>query len=118
MKNLISVLLAGVILGLLPTATFAGSEVDKTFTKEIADVLKQCETIKPGMTRADLSKLFTTEGGLYTAKHRTYVYRRCPYIKIDVDFSLSETNQGSLGERPTDIITKISKPYLDWSVTW
>ena len=39
-----------------------------------------------GMTRADLLKVFTTEGGLSTGLNRTYVYRECQYIKVDVDF--------------------------------
>ena len=64
------------------------------------------------MTRADLMKVFTTEGGLSIASHRTYVYRQCPYIKVDVKFTAP-----SLGEElPTDKIVEVSRPYLEWSV--
>jgi hypothetical protein len=73
-------------------------------------------SIKPGMTRAELLKVFITEGGLWTGKHRTFVYHRCPYIKVDVDFTLSDPDQNVLEERPTDTISNISKPYLDWGV--
>jgi hypothetical protein len=90
--------------------------VEKTLTEQLTDVLRECEIIKPGMHREDLFKVFTTEGGLSTAKHRTYVHRRCPYIKVDVDFSLSGPKRDVLEERPTDTIVKISKPYLDWSI--
>ena len=90
--------------------------VEKTLTEQLADALRECERIKPGMDREDLLKVFTTEGGLSTAKHRTYVYRRCPYIKVDVDFNPSGPKQDVLDERPTDTIVKISKPYLDWSI--
>lgn len=38
------------------------------------------------MTRADLLKVFTTEGGISTGLHRTYVSRDCPFFKVDVDF--------------------------------
>jgi hypothetical protein len=116
MKNLACFLLAGVLLGLLVVPIHAAAGVDKDFTKQISDVLKECQTIKPGMTRAELSKVFTTEGGLSTARHRTFVYRGCPYIKVDVDFSLSDTKQGPLEERSTDIIARISRPYLEWSI--
>ena len=60
--------------------------------------------------------VFTTEGGLSTAKHRTFVHRRCPYIKVDVDFMLSDPKQSAVDERPTDTVSRISKPYLDWSI--
>ena len=83
---------------------------------DIGNVLRECQTIKPGMTRTELSKVFITEGGLSTATHRTYVYHDCPYVKVDVDFTPSDPKQAPLEERPTDIITHISKPYLDWSI--
>jgi hypothetical protein len=93
-----------------------GNDVDKDLTKQISDILTECQKIKPGMTRSDLLKVFTTEGGISTATHRTFVYRGCHYIKIDVEFTLSEPGQNVLEERPTDTISKISKPYLEWSV--
>src|SRR5438876_554665 len=116
MKNLTCFLLVGVIVGLLAVATHADTSVDKDLTKQISDILKKCQKIKPGMTRAELSKVFTTEGGLSTSTHRTYVYRGCPYIKVDVDLILSDPKQDVFKERPTDTISRISKPYLDWSV--
>jgi hypothetical protein len=94
------------------------SEVTETQTKlgiDIASVLKECQTIKPGMTRAELSKVFGTEGGLSTVTHRAYVYRDCPYIKVDIDFAPSAPKQDV--EKPTDVVTGISKPYLEWSIT-
>ena len=90
--------------------------MDQNLTKQISDILRECETIKPGMTRADLAKVFTTEGGLSTATWNHYVHRRCPYIKVDVEFTLSDPKQQGWAERPTDIISKISKPYLEWSI--
>jgi hypothetical protein len=85
-------------------------------TKQISEIIAECQKIKPGMTRAELLKVFITEGGLSTAIHRTFVYRGCPYIKVDVDFTLSDSKQNAVDEQPADTINKISKPYLDWSV--
>jgi len=96
--------------------SLAGRIADENLAKQISGILTECQKIKPGTTRAELLKIFTTEGGLSTAKHRTFVYRSCPYIKVDVDFTLSDPKQDALDERPTDTISKISKPYLDWSV--
>jgi hypothetical protein len=85
-------------------------------TKQISAILTECQKIKPGTTRAELLKVFTTEGGISTAMHRTFVYRGCPYIKVDVDFTLSKLGQNIFEERPTDTIRVVSKPYLEWSV--
>jgi len=106
MKNLTSVLLAVVALGLLVAPSRAGDEVDKNLTKQMSDILTEWKKITPGTTRTELLKVFTTEGGLSTAKHRTFVHRHCPYIKVDVDFTLSDPS--AVDERPTDTVSKIS----------
>lgn len=81
-------------------------------TEWIEAVLKATETIKVGMTRSELLKVFKTEGGLSWSSQRTYVYRECPYIKIDVKLAaLSKTE-----ELPNDKIVEISRPYLASSV--
>ena len=94
----------------------AGSTPDKDLTKQISDILTECKKITPGTTRVELLKVFTAEGGLSTATHRTFVHRRCPYIKVDVEFTLSESKQKPLEERPADTVSKISRPYLEWSI--
>jgi hypothetical protein len=92
------------------------SQRDKALSEQISAILRDCEKIKPGMTRAQLLKVFTTEGGISSARHRRFVYRRCPYIKLDVEFKLSAPDQDVLDERMTDTISKISKPFLEWSI--
>ena len=89
----------------------------------VADTLKSMNTVKPGMTRNDLLKVFTTEGGLSTALQRTFVSRECPYFKVDVEFeAVGRPNRDrdgrvTLKEDSHDIIVKISKPYLAFIVT-
>jgi hypothetical protein len=74
------------------------------------------------MTRADLLIVFTTEGGLSTGIHRTFVGRDCPYFKVDVDFSAvgrpnhDKEGRVTLEEDRRDIIVAISKPYLQFSI--
>jgi len=48
-------------------------------------------------------KVFTTKGGLSTTSQRTYVYRQCPLIKVDVKFAASGRDQ----ELPTDKIVEV-----------
>ena len=116
MKTFITFLTATLIMCSFSMPSFAAGSVDDNLTKQISGILTECQKIKPGMTRADLLKVFTTEGGLSTATHRTFGYRGCFYIKVDVDFTLSDPKQNVLEERPTDIIKTISKPYLDWYI--
>ena len=116
MKNLTRVLLAVVAFGFLVGSSRAGDEVDKNLTKQMLNILKEWKTITPGTTRTELLKVFTTEGGISTARHRTFVHRRCPCIKVEVDFTLSNSKQSNVDERPTDTVSKISKPYLNWSI--
>ena len=88
----------------------------------IAEVLKRMQTIKPGMTRKTLLRVFTTEGGLSTGLQRTFVSRDCPYFKIDVEFQAvgrpnrNEDGGVTLVEGNEDIILKASTPYLQFSV--
>jgi hypothetical protein len=117
MKTIAGILLAVVALGFVVVPSRAGEETDKNLTKQISDVLGECKKIAPGATRAELLKIFTTEGGLSTAGHRTFVHRRCPYLKVDVDFLLSDPKRSAVDERPTDTVSKISKPYLEWSIS-
>ena len=48
--------------------------------------------------------------------------RDCPYIKVDVEFEAvgrparDRDGRVTLEEDRRDIITKISRPYLDWSI--
>ena len=88
----------------------------------VAEALKRMQTVKPGMTRTDLLKVFTTEGGLSTPLHRPFVSRDCPYFKVDVDFeavgrpSRDANGRVTMVEGREDKIVKISRPYLQFSI--
>jgi hypothetical protein len=75
----------------------------------VAKILERMETIKPGMTRKTLLTVFTTEGGLSTRTQRTYVSQQCPYFKVDVEFKPAAREE-------QDVILKVSRPYLQFSV--
>ena len=121
----ISIMIAAAFLVLLfvrlihPAQT---SPLSRHRSEWIAASMREMETIKAGMTRADLLKVFTIEGGLSTGLQRTYVYRDCPYIKVDVEFepvgrpARDRDGRVTLEEDRRDIITKISRPYLEWSI--
>ena len=91
------------------------SEVDLEHTKWIDSVMSSILTIKPGATRKDLLRVFTEEGGLSTRTQRTYVYKRCPYIKVDVRFAPVGDEDNGFTEMPEDKVITISRPYLQYS---
>ena len=79
----ICLLLALVVVGSVAAKTTVWQSSQDPMLKEhltwVDQSLRRMESIKPGMTRADLLNLFTTEGGLQTG--RTFVYRDCPYSR-------------------------------------
>jgi hypothetical protein len=88
----------------------------------LAQVLEKMETIKPGMTRWDLLRVFRTDstrrtftiGGVVAQSpvlRETFVSQDCPYFKIDVEF------EPSFGVLNQDVIVKVSKPYVQSTTT-
>lgn len=117
MKNILSFWLAMLALGCPAAPCRASDMVEEPLTKQVSDILNECKKLERHATRADLLKVFTPEqGGMSNARQRTFVHRRCRYIKVDVNFTPSDPKQGILEERLTDTVEKISKPYLEWTV--
>ena len=119
MKSLVALAVFCVIFAAISLPESAkerqASGFDEEQTEWIATALHSIQAIKVGMTRSGLLKVFTTEGGLEfksaTTSQGTYVYRKCPYIKVDVKLAISSPNE----DLPTDKITEISRPYLAWT---
>jgi hypothetical protein len=118
MKTLICILAAIAVLGIVAAPARADTTNDTEFVKRIVEVFKDCQKLKPGMTRADLVKLQMFDqdwGPLHPAndktfkQHTTFEYRSCALIKVDVDFEATDDKEA----RPTNIISKVSMPYID-----
>jgi hypothetical protein len=121
--RIVSLLLAafvgiGVAAGQSPVKPLAA---DPALTRSMEQVLKDVSSIQSGMTRAELLRVFTTEGGLSTRDEQRYVYRRCPLIKVMVTFRRPADADDDWGgapeeERAGDIIQSISKPFLEYAI--
>jgi hypothetical protein len=124
MSKRVSMIAASLFLILIASSILRAQSFQKARdqTQWVTDSLKEMQKVKVGMTRADLLKVFTTEGGLSTGLNRTYVYQGCPFIKVDVEFkpvgrpARDKDGRVTLVEASGDVIKKISKPYLDWTV--
>ena len=98
------------------------SQCTQSHVDWVTKVLERMQAIKPGSTRKALLTVFTTEGGLSTGLHRTFVSQDCPYFKVDVEFKAvgrpdrDEDGRVTLVEADEDIILKVSIPYLQFSV--
>ena len=117
MKTLIAVFALGLVtflsVGALPSSYSRGND---EHTEWIVKSLRKMESVKVGMTRADLLKVFTEEGGLSTRTLQRYVYRDCPYIKVDVEFEPVGEQNNRIIRSSEDKIIKLSKPFLEWSI--
>jgi hypothetical protein len=85
-------------------------EASHDHTAWISECLKHVQSIRPGATRGGLLEVVTTEGGISNRLSRRYVYKECPYIKVDVEF---KAIGDGMFENDNDIITKISKSIID-----
>jgi hypothetical protein len=86
------------------------------YTQWLVDSLREIQSLKPGMTRADLLKTFEEEGGLSTRTERRYAYRDCPCIKVNVKFEPVGPTPEKSTESPADKIRDISQPFLEWPI--
>jgi hypothetical protein len=125
MKRSLSVILAAGALALAftlpPSSAQEGEGVrppqPESHSDWVLKTMKRMESVKVGLTRADLLKVFDEEGGLSTRQQRTYVYRGCPYFKVDVKFqAVGVLDEEGAAESPDDEIVEVSKPYLDYRV--
>ncbi len=114
-------LILGLAVGVCPRTLFQQTQQER-HVAWVQRSLTRMQTVKRGMTRADLLKVFTTEGGLSTGLQRTYVYRECPLFKVDVEFTpvgrpaRDLEGRVTLTEDDQDVIRVISKPYLAQTV--
>jgi hypothetical protein len=116
MRIIIGIMSTIVFMVIVSSARLEGQRIRDTpigHTEWLGKTLKEIQTIKLGMTRRDLVRLFVAEGGLGSSGgSRTYLYRECLYIKVDVEFEPVQRIAGKSKEFPDDKIIKISSPYL------
>jgi hypothetical protein len=86
----------------------------------VEESLTRMLTIKVGMTRNQLLKIFTPQGGVYSAKERQFVSRDCGYFKVNVKFRRaavdSQIDEGESSELHDDVITSISVPFMGYMI--
>jgi hypothetical protein len=70
--------------------------------------------VRPGVLRKDVEKYFEREGGLQFPGTTHYVYPKCPYLHVDVEFEDKGKTDALFS--PEDIVVTASKLYVGYSV--
>ena len=84
----------------------------------VMEALKAADKLKPGIMRLEVENEFELDGGLAFQGQGRFTYRRCHYIKIDVEFEKTqESGAPTVVFSPGDRVTKISRPYLAYPVS-
>jgi hypothetical protein len=92
-------------------ATGSGVKIGEDRSQWIEHVMHSISAIKPGMTRKSLSRMLIEDGGLQVRQHTRYLYKPCPYIKVEIEFAPAD--EGSTWS-PDDKVISISRPYLEY----
>jgi hypothetical protein len=83
----------------------------------VKEALDDSLHIKAGMTRPEVEKHFTPDGGLQsfstTGSTTRYVYLKCEFIKINISFKSAVRGKQDL-RSPDDVVENVSKPYLEY----
>ncbi len=91
------------------------AEPDKNCTQWVESCLKDFESIKTGMTRAQVEAKVTMDGGLQNVSPVRFAHPACGYFKIDVEFAFKRNaaDQNRAIADKADKVTKVSKPYIE-----
>jgi|SRR5436853_5325851 hypothetical protein len=96
-------------------ATYSPGQVASSPSPDqwLQDKYREATSIKAGMSREDLLKVFMEDGGLNTIPATRYVLRSCHLIKVEVAFN-TEYGQAYKEKPDRELkIGRISKPYLE-----
>lgn len=105
-----------IICTTLPSPNLAQQANDSSCCTVTAQALDAAQRIKKDMFRADVEKDFLLDGGLFSREQSVYTYRRCPFIKIRVSFTLDPSSKDFSQGSPRDVVQAVSLPYIDYPV--
>lgn len=81
----------------------------------IEGALRDYQQIKNAATRRDVEKYFRPGGGLQFPAKVRYVYPKCDYLHVVVEFELAKPAQ--IASLPEDKVIAVSKLYVEYPAT-
>jgi hypothetical protein len=116
MKRLLFLIIGLSLFATYSMTTRGQDEPDQAHKHWLNDRYAEATSIQPGMSRADLLRVFEEDGGLQRIPATRYLLRSCHMIKIEVNFD-TEYGQAYKEKPDADLkITKVSKPYLQYPI--
>ena len=91
----------------------AGRQSQYSACDIVGQALTDSQQIKTGNVRGEVERYFERDGGAQFPNSTKYVYKKCRYLHIDVEFE-SKAVPGHLFS-PGDVVVRTSKLYVDYS---
>jgi hypothetical protein len=99
------------ILGFAGFSLFPQTNPDRSHDLWLQERYFEATSIKEGMTRADLIKVFRTDGGLQLLLPTRYVLKGSNFIKVDVEFDVPQDAKEATV--PEDMRDEMESPAFD-----
>ena len=111
MSLVVVVLLFGI--GAFTAGPSSRSEASQDPRQWLEERYKEAASVRAGMSRAELMRVFGEDGGLQRIPASRYVLRSCQMIKVDVEFDAGYGQAYRVKPDKELKIKSISKPYLE-----
>ena len=107
-----AVLLSAALLAVLSAQDVSGSSSACAVVRQALD---DAQRIQPGVKRVDVETYFKYEGGVQFPDNARFVYAKCEYIKLEVEFEPSPSRRNAMTS-PDDTVRRVSKLYIEYPV--
>jgi hypothetical protein len=107
----LSVLILSACISPVPGAR-ADQSKDERGCPLLERALKDYQQVKSASTRSEVEKYFRQGGGLQFPAKMRYVYPKCDYLHVDVEFELARPAQ--ILSTPEDRVIGVSKLYVEY----
>jgi hypothetical protein len=108
-------LLSGALIWPVPSQVGQAARMRPQGCAIILEAIDAANSLKPGVPRSEVEVKFELDGGISFPQRGTYVYRKCPYLKLDVDFAADDIMRRPTPS-PTDTVVKMSRLYVAYPV--
>lgn len=104
-------------IGTFTANSLSPNEARQNYRQWLEERYQEATSVRAGMSRAELIKVFEEDGGLQRIPAGRYVLRSCHMIKVEAEFDVEYGRDYK--ERPDKElkIKEISKPFLEYEHT-
>jgi hypothetical protein len=81
----------------------------------VVAALEAVSRIHAGMSRAEVEKVFTVDGGIIIRDKTRYSFRDCHSIKVEITFDRDKLTPGVIGA-PKDTVKAVDRPYIEYPI--